>query len=386
MQLRYLFAGALLLSACVIDPLNPFPGVDAGTSPVGGGDDGNGSGNNNGGGDGDGDTTSPGDGDGDTTSPGDIDAGAGLPGDGDGDGDGDVGDGDTGSPGDGDGDTGSPGDGDGDTGSPGNGGGDAGSPGNGGGSSPFGPDPSKLPKVNGPCPEFKNGTVSVGGARVVLTVGSKPGPVYLYFHGTGTTPSEVDLAIPGATRAVRTDGGFVASWQSSNNRGITTGTIWYTGDMEAADQLIACGLQQGLVDPSRIHVSGYSAGGLETGAFIYTRSHYVASAIVYSGGKPLSVLGSLKGDTIPSVVGAAGAPGADWLALDFGSMTPALTKEVVKAGGFAIDCNDGSIHIDITRLGVGGKALEFFRDHPYGVKAYQNGLPSGWPRHCKITQ
>jgi hypothetical protein len=195
----------------------------------------------------------------------------------------------------------------------------------------------------------------------------------------------VDQGIPGATRSVSTEGGFVASWESSNGRGVTTGTVWYTGDMEAADQLIACGIQKNLVDPSRIHVAGYSAGGLETGAFIYTRSHYVASAIVYSGGKPLAILTGLKSGNVPSVVGAAGAPGSDWLALDFGTMTPALTKEVVKAGGFAIDCNDGGIHIKLSRLGLGGKALDFFRAHPYGVQGYKNGLPAGWPSYCKIT-
>jgi hypothetical protein len=249
------------------------------------------------------------------------------------------------------------------------------------------PDPSTLPKVNGPCPELKDGTVSVGGARVALTVGSKPGPVYLYFHGTGTLPLEVELGIPGATKSVKNEGGLMASWDTSNLQGVNTGTIWYTGDMEAADQLIACAIEKNLVDTSRIHVAGYSAGGLETGAFIYARSHYIASAIVYSGGKPvLGVRGSLGGGkNVPSVVGAAGAPGADWLALDFGSMTPALTKEVVKAGGFAIDCNDGGAHISLTRLGLGGKALDFFRAHPFGVQGYKNGLPADWPDYCKIT-
>jgi poly(3-hydroxybutyrate) depolymerase len=52
------------------------------------------------------------------------------------------------------------------------------------------------------------------------------------------------------------------------------------------DQLVACGVQKGIIDTSRIHVAGYSAGGLETGAAIFSRSNCVASGIVYSGGKP----------------------------------------------------------------------------------------------------
>lgn len=248
------------------------------------------------------------------------------------------------------------------------------------------PDPSKLPKVSGSCPDLKDGTITIGGAKVAITVGSKPGPVYLYFHGTGTSPGEINQGIPGAASSVKTEGGISASWDTSNNMGTNTGTIWYTGDMDAADQLIACGIEKGLVDTKRIHVAGYSAGGLETGAFVVGRSQYVASVIVYSGGKPFGVFGAVgSGGGVPSMVGAHGAAGSDSLGIDFGSATPALGNEVVKAGGFAIDCDDGGGHITISRLGLGGKALDFFKAHPWGVRPW-TAVPSGWPSNCKVLK
>jgi len=155
--------------------------------------------------------------------------------------------------------------------------------------------------------------------------------------------------------------------------------------MEAADQIIACGIEKGLVDTARIHVSGYSAGGLETGAFVVGRSSYVASVIVYSGGKPFGVLGAVgAGGIVPSMVGAHGAAGSDNLGVDFGTATPALGKEIANAGGFVIDCDDGGSHITISRLGLGGKARDFFKAHPWGVKPW-TAVPAGWPSPCKVV-
>jgi hypothetical protein len=38
--------------------------------------------------------------------------------------------------------------------------------------------------------------------------------------------------------------------------------------------------------------------------------------------------------------------------------------------------------------GFGGRAIEFFADHPYGVepKPYADGLPSDWPDYCAIVK
>ncbi|MGD8860639.1 MAG: hypothetical protein PVI30_11575 [Myxococcales bacterium] len=252
------------------------------------------------------------------------------------------------------------------------------------------PPANMLPQVEGSCPTLATGSVTVAGATARIWVGSTPGPAYFYFHGTGTTPGEVDQGLPGATAGVATNGGLVASWETSNGQGVNTGTIWYTGDLDGVDQIVACGIEQGIIDTSRIHVAGFSAGGLETGAAIFGRSGYVASGIVYSGGKPFGAGGLQDPAHVPAMLGAHGAQGSDALGLDFHDGTIAMENEIVNLGGFAIDCDDGGDHIVgwITRAGVGGQAMQFLADHPYNTKPspYENGLPAGFPSYCEIVK
>ena len=251
------------------------------------------------------------------------------------------------------------------------------------------PDASKLPTVSGPC-ELHDGAVTVAGSKVQLWVGTKPGPVYFYFHGTGTSPAEVDSALPGATAAVKANGGMVASWETSNQQDDSTGSfwaVWYTGDFKAADQLLACGIEAGIVDTSRIHAAGYSAGGLQTGAMAFMRSNYLASVVVYSGGKGFGA-GSLSDPShVPAMLGAHGKKGMDSLILDFSDTTQSLETELKSAGGLAVDCDDGQAHYHPARLGVEGNAMQFLAAHPYGVKAnpYAGGLPAGWPSYCRVV-
>lgn len=252
------------------------------------------------------------------------------------------------------------------------------------------PAADKLPKATEACPALADGTVTVAGSKVVIWVGSKPGPAYFYFHGTGTAPSEINQGLPGAATGVKTNGGLAASWDTSNNKGSNTGTIWYTGDLEGMDQLVACGVEKGIIDTGRIHVSGFSAGGLETGAAVFGRSNYVASAIVYSGGKPFGAGALQDPSNVPAVLGAHGAKGSDMLGLDFHDGTISLESEIVKLGGFAIDCDDEGDHIGgwFKRAGVGGKAMQFLADHPYNTRPspYESALPAGFPTYCKVVE
>jgi len=258
------------------------------------------------------------------------------------------------------------------------------------------PAESKLPKPKGACPTLKNGSFNIAGTSGTMWVGSKPGPMLFYWHGTGGSASEVDTGLPGATGEVRSNGGIVASFETTNGTGDNTGNaVWFTGDFEAADQILACGIEKGLVDTARIFSSGYSAGGLQTGAMVFARSNYLASAVVYSGGPALG--GLVPGSTtlvdktnVPAVLGAHGAQGSDWLALDFSDGTKKLESAIVMAGGFAIDCDDGGSHLDFftIRAGVGNQAWPFLKAHPYNTKPspYAGALPSGFPRYCQIVK
>ncbi|MFT3928601.1 MAG: hypothetical protein QM778_39090 [Myxococcales bacterium] len=100
-------------------------------------------------------------------------------------------------------------------------------------------EPSMLPTPKGECPALKDGPFTYNGATVQLTVGDKEGPVFFYFHGTASSPDEVDLGIPGARESVKTEGGLVATWDISSPMGDSTGSVWevwHTGDFDVADQ------------------------------------------------------------------------------------------------------------------------------------------------------
>jgi hypothetical protein len=129
---------------------------------------------------------------------------------------------------------------------------------------------------------------------------------------------------------------------------------------------------------------------------VFSRSGYLASAVVYSGGPALG--GLAPGSTwfadpsnIPSVLGAHGAAGSDWLVLDFAAGTRLVADTVADAGGYVIDCDDGGDHAIswiFRRAGVGGMAWQFLKDHPYHARpaSYATSLPVGFPSYCAIVR
>jgi hypothetical protein len=253
------------------------------------------------------------------------------------------------------------------------------------------PDPSKLPTVKGSCPAFEEGMITVAGTSLQLWAGDKPGPVYFYWHATTQHWDEVERALPNATKNVATEGGFVASFELTNNQGTNTGNfVWYTGDFDAVDQLLACGIEKGLVDTTRIYTAGYSAGGIQACAMATTHASYLAAAICYSGSA--AVIGGTPKDPsrLPPVLVPHGAPGSDVLILDMAQQSVAWERDYTKAGGFAIDCMDGGDHLASAakRMGLDGRAMEFLAAHPFGIEPepYAAALPSGWPEYCQIAK
>jgi poly(3-hydroxybutyrate) depolymerase len=223
-----------------------------------------------------------------------------------------------------------------------------------------------------------------------LWVGSKSssgagGPVIIYWHGTGTSGSE---ALEGLGQAaiseVQSMGGVVASAESTSSTGTNTGDgVWYTGDFDYSDEIIACAIQQFKIDTRHIHAAGYSAGALQTATMFYSRSGYLASVTVYSGGAGFPGASQDASNHIP-VLGAHGSTSGDFLA----SSTTSWEMTIKSAGSFVIDCDDGGSHVDITRLTrLGPSAWQFFKDHPFKIGApdpYAKGIPSGFPTYCKI--
>lgn len=256
-----------------------------------------------------------------------------------------------------------------------------------------------IPAVSGTCPTFKNGstvTVSAGGGSIQAQIwmGSSSmqgGPLILYWHGTGSSPSaEVPIAFD--TTALANAGGMIAGFVSSSRTGTTTGNtgdaVWYESDAAFADQVVACAIQQLNISPRRIHTAGYSAGGLQTVYMWYGRSGYIASVISYSGGDAtINKAPSQDPTNVPAAIAAHGAMGSDDLILDFASASATWESEIKADNGFSIDCNDGGNHLAFfsTRApGLKPVALQFFLDHPFKAPNTYTTLPSGFPSYCHI--
>jgi poly(3-hydroxybutyrate) depolymerase len=215
---------------------------------------------------------------------------------------------------------------------------------------------------------------------------SPTGPIIIYWHGTGTNGSEAGAGLgQTAISEVVSLGGVVAAAETTSGTGTTTGNmVWYTGDLDYADFIIACAIQQLNIDTRRIYTAGYSAGALQSGYMYGARSGYIAAVVVYSGG---AIFGSQLQDpsNAPPLIGAHGSTSGDQLA----SSTTSFEQAVKMAGApIVIDCDDGGSHVDITRLTrLGPSAWQFFKDHPFKTgkpDPYAAGIPSGFPTYCKI--
>lgn len=275
----------------------------------------------------------------------------------------------------------------------GSGGGVSASGGSGGGTT--GGDPTLLPTPTSSCPSLVTGMVDFLGSSVSLSVGpaSTPGPVLFYWHATGMTYTEVDTAFGEAIADVEANGGVVASFTTTTGQGTNTGNgVWYTGDLDVADEVLACALEQGLVDTQRIHVSGYSAGGLQCAAMSYLRSGYVASVLCMSGGFMfgLSTYALQDPAHVPAAIAAHGAAGSDVLILDFAACSETYCADVADQGGLAIDCNDGGDHLlsmSSRASTMGAVAWQFFAENRFDSdQRYPSGLPGYFPSYCSIVE
>lgn len=256
--------------------------------------------------------------------------------------------------------------------------------------------PTSLPAATGACPDMKNlsaGQATFAGQPATVWSGDAKGggPLLLYYYATGSNAMEPSVTMGAAQIAKITSmGGAVVAQNATTANGGTTGNnVWYKGDADIADEIVACAIQKQKIDPRRIHVAGYSAGALQTTFMWWARSGYVASVLTYSGGDDvLDKVAAQDAAHPPAALVTHGAHGKDTYGgvIDFADASAAWEAEIKAASGFVIDCDDGSTHTDFaTRTKIAPEALQFFLDHPYGVKPEPyTMLPSGWPSYCMI--
>lgn len=257
--------------------------------------------------------------------------------------------------------------------------------------------PMLLPEATETCPEIRSGTMTFLGQSVRVWAGSPSasasGPLVIYWHATGGVPEE---AVSGLGQAaideITAEGGMIAAQAQTTGKGTNTGNnVWFTGDFEIADEIVACAIEQLHVDTRRIYASGFSAGGLQTAWMSYERSGYLAAVVPYSGG-----LTGLAGivltpvqmpqdpSNVPAAMAVHGRAGADVVVLDFAIQSRAYLTDVTTKGGFGVECDHGGGHM--IPADIAAATWQFMKAHPFKAKPspYAAGLPATFPEYCEI--
>lgn len=248
--------------------------------------------------------------------------------------------------------------------------------------------PSTLPSPKETCQPFVTGDMTFLGSKVKIWAGapSGHGPLVFYWYATFSSVAEVASGLgQAAIDDITSQGGVVAAMYTTTGQGQNTGdNVWYTGDFDVADEIVACAVHEQQIDTRQIHSIGFSAGGLQTGMMAYMRSSYIASVVTYSGGSFSSTLQDPS--NTPDMMCQHGDTGSDVVVIDFAKASAATEADIKSKGGFAVDCNHGGGHL-IPAADV-PSSWRFMKDHPFKVspEPYSGGLPAGFPTYCTIVQ
>lgn len=247
-----------------------------------------------------------------------------------------------------------------------------------------------IPPIDGTCPTFKSGTVTISGlSGILLQVGTKKegtGSLLFYWHGTGGVANEVNMRLPSSVRQeILDDGGIIVSFQGSTGTGgDCSGTSAFSkDDFKITDLIVACAVKDHNIDPRRIYTTGCSAGGLQSGCMGALRSSYVAATVPNSGGIVFKEEIQNSSHT-PAVMTMHGGT-SDRVIVSF-SDTSATYDELMKnAGSFVVNCDHGGGHCSAS-TDLYSAGWEFMKAHPFGVdpKPYEGSLPSNFPSYCTI--
>lgn len=248
----------------------------------------------------------------------------------------------------------------------------------------------QLPAMTGTCPTFTTGTATIGGlSGISLQVGPKQngtGSLLFYWHGTGSTASEVNRMVPSEVRQeILEQGGIIVSFQSSTGTGgDCSGTRTFSkDDFDIADLIAACAVQNHGINPRRIYTTGCSAGGLQAGCMGALRSSYIAAAVPNSGGEVMQQP-IQDASHVPAVMTMHGG-GSDVVIVSFATTSATYDKHMKSAGSYVINCNHGGGHCQAPQA-LYSAGWEFMKAHPFGVtpSPYSSGLPTSFPSYCTV--
>lgn len=251
-----------------------------------------------------------------------------------------------------------------------------------------------IPAPTGTCPALKSGDVTFAPAgmaprKVKLALDAGGGPLVIYWHATGSSPVEAAYSLGDTEAAITGAGGVVAAPYADT----TAGTFeWFVvngsdkqDDFLLADEIVGCLAQAHLIDTAHIHSMGMSAGALQTTAFSFQRSAYVASVATYSGGIPpqYTPVNEQPANKFAALI-FDGGTSDDVFGVDFKAASETYKSTLLAAGHFAALCDHGKGH-DIP-LDAAPSVAAFFAANGFGVSPspYAAGLPATFPSYCAL--
>jgi predicted esterase len=245
-----------------------------------------------------------------------------------------------------------------------------------------------LPEATQPCPTIVDGNVTFLGRSIRIWVdpdaAQQDGPIVFMWHGLGGSPSQLllDVMLSAAGRTeILAQGGLIAGMRA--DPASTSPFLWTNADMDIADEILACAIEQVGIDTTRIHSVGVSAGALQTSFMSYFRSGYLASVVSYSGGATATT--DQDPDNKLAAMVLHGGDG-DIFILNFKTQSQNYFNDLISRGRFAMICDHGIGHT--IPLDIGDDAWRFLQDHPYGVSPpfpYAGGIPGTYPSYCSLT-
>lgn len=301
------------------------------------------------------------------------------------------------------------------------------------------PDGDGIPNPTAPCPTITDGVVqfcpagldTCRNALVVNSAGANgTGFLSLHWHGTFESPDGI-LAWDNAAQQIRdrvvAEHGLMVLpyadpraparvntpfpwWRVCGSQGTECNRM---DDFIFADEIVACTVEQGLVDPNRLTTSGMSAGG-SMASHLVNYSHYLAGAVSWSGAIPSAWQPSMPdNDTAVMVVHGgntdaycgAGAPangGTNPNCYYFRPPSEQFGQDLVNAGNFAFMCDHQAGHS--AAMGLQGAYFlawsnrvngHVWEGYPFGTNGgvgtgsswmlnhycYNPGQPSPWDPH-----
>ena len=255
-----------------------------------------------------------------------------------------------------------------------------------------------LPTSTGTCPTLVNGDVTFAPAgmtprKVKLALNpaatTNRGSLLIYWHATGSSPMEAAYALGPTQTAILAAGGVVATPYSDDTAGQFE---WFIVNQSAkqddfflADEIVACLHAAQRIDPAHIHSMGMSAGALQTTAFSFVRSNYIASVATYSGGTPngFNPTAQAPQNKFAALIFDGGVSD-NVFGIDFQAASAAFATKLKSAGHFAPRCNHGKGH-EIP-LDAAPSVAAFFEANGFGAwpSPYRNGLPASFPSYCAL--